>query len=274
MVKILLITGKNSTGKTTLALNIASGLRKYGNRVLLIDTEANIPVLGYDPNFFINPYTLVDVVERGIDLEWALREFNGFKYLIGSWNSNNFKKISPDKILEIVDEVSTDFTHIIFDSSLSNEVVNLLSEKREVVFVTKPLIEEISDIGSFNSKKMGLLVNMVGKTKDEISPRAVEFLTQIPLLGDIPYDTKVLLALSVRKPVVEVFPDSFAAKKINEFVSRYVNGKIKFSRVSEETINLKDNSLNSIFKRINFLENKISILEKFLKEKSTPIVLE
>jgi MinD-like ATPase involved in chromosome partitioning or flagellar assembly len=274
MVKILLITGKDAAGKTTLALNIAAGLKKYGKSVLLIDTGANIPTLGYDPNFFTNPYTLTDVVERRVDIELALREFNGFKYLIGSWNSNNFKKIPSDKILEVVDEVSTDFTHVIFDSSLNNEVVNLLSEKREVVFVTKPLIEEIGGIEKFNGEKIGLLVNMVGKSKDEISPRAVEFLTQIPLLGDVPYDTKVVLALSARKPVVEIFPNCSASKKINEFVSKYMNGKIKFSKLSEETIFLKNNSLDSILRKIIFLENKVSTLEKALKENTAPVILE
>ncbi|MDI6806870.1 MAG: AAA family ATPase [Candidatus Aenigmarchaeota archaeon] len=285
MAKILLVTaGRGGTGKTTLALNIASGLKKLGNRVVLVDTEAHIPALGYDTNFFANPYTLVDIVNRKIEFDLALREFSGIKYLIGSWNPMDFKKTPSEKILEIVDDLSSNSDYIIFDSPLTKETINLLDTTREVVFVTKPFIEEIDELQKLDNimdgKRTGFLINMAGRVRHELSPKAIEFLTQTPVVGQVPYDNHVLLALSVRKPVVEFNPNCLASRRIIEFTSNYVKGKLRLSRRGIERgepsvrLSIPNSKLKNLSEKISSLENKITTIEKLLKEENELVVIE
>lgn len=229
MAKVLVVTsGKEKTGKTTIAMNIASALKGLGDKVILIDTEAHLPMLGYDTNIFSNPYTLMDFVKDRIELGSTLREFNGIKYLIGSWNSAEFKEVSTEKIFEIIDKLSPQADYIIFDSAPAEEAMNALAATRELILISRPLIDEVPPLSELNAtmngKRAGVILNMVGKEKLELSTKAIEFLTQMPVVGKIPYDVHILLALSRKKPVVEISPNCPASKGILKFVQEFIKG--------------------------------------------------
>ena len=98
MTRIIALTNnKGGVAKTTSTLNIASGLRNHGKKVLMIDldSQASLTIsLGVQPEQFINT-SIVQVLEETLDIKNTILSFNNGLYLIAS---NKFLKDTNNKI--------------------------------------------------------------------------------------------------------------------------------------------------------------------------------
>ncbi len=266
MSKIVFMTaGGYGVGRTTLALNLVVVLRELGKEAILVDTQAHVPAMGFDYDFVKNPYTLVDVVERKVDIESCYRRLDGITYAIGSWEEGWVSRLSPENFLELVDLISRDFDFIIFSSLLSAETLRFLENFHEVIFVTRPSLKEVATLHSLvtdlDLNNSGVIANMVGKDGNEISAKAIEFIMGLPVVKLIPYDRAAIAALSQRRLVVKHYPTSPISVEIRRFARDYLDGRIKFlvRKRKEET-----GVLSEISDTISYLREKLKEVEEKL----------
>ncbi len=182
MTRIIALTNnKGGVAKTTSTLNIASGLKNHGKRVLMIDldSQASLTIsLGVQPEQFKNN-SIVQVLEETLDITQTILKLNNGLYLIAS---NMYLKETNNKIAnkhfkefilkKQIDKIKDNFDYILLDCppSINNLTINGLMASNEVFIPIASeylaltgagqLIDEINELreGNNDLKITGLFV--------------------------------------------------------------------------------------------------------------------
>jgi MinD-like ATPase involved in chromosome partitioning or flagellar assembly len=85
-------------------------------------------------------------------------------------------------------------------------------------------------------KPLGVVMNMVGEGRHELSTYEVEQLVELPVISQIPRDKEVLRSLSSKLPVVDLNPKAKASREISRLAAYLVGEEYRppgfFSRFS------------------------------------------
>jgi MinD-like ATPase involved in chromosome partitioning or flagellar assembly len=215
-------SGKGGVGKTTFSTNLAIALSKFAQKVVLIDCNVTTPHLSYYLGADTYSFTINDVLKKKANIESALSNCYGVMFLPASTNVTDLDDMDIRELKNHVKKLNTpliDF--VILDSApgLGREAVSVLEACDEIFFISTPTIpnlmdvkrctEVISEIG--NSKKLGLVLNMVNSAKYEFPEKEVEELIKMPILGEIPFDKNVIDSVAVGEPVLLLKPNSPAS---------------------------------------------------------------
>lgn len=221
MTRIIgIVSGKGGVGKSTVAVNLALALKKFKKSVTLVDCNLSTPHLSY--YLGANDYTgtINDVLRDKMDIQSALYNYNGVRYLPASVKFEDLIGVELTKFKKhlIKLEKNTDF--IIMDAApgLGKEALFVMDSSKEIIFVTSPFVPMIGDVirckevlKQFGEKKMSLMLNMVTYGTHELKKEVVEEVTGLPILGEIPYDSNVTESLVMRYPLLEYKPDSLSS---------------------------------------------------------------
>lgn len=144
---------------------------------------------------------------------------------------NSGKLVSEEKNIarKFLDEKKVD--HIIIDSAagIGCQVIASLSSADIAILVAEPTKASLSDLMRVHSVvehfgiKSYIILNKYGMGG---SPEIIERFARekgIEIIGKIPYDSTVPKSLSARKPLVDLYPQSKATKKIREIVEAVRN---------------------------------------------------
>ncbi|MBU5537279.1 MAG: MinD/ParA family protein [Candidatus Aenigmatarchaeota archaeon] len=221
MTRIIgIVSGKGGVGKSTVAVNLALALKKFKKSVTLVDCNLSTPHLSYYLGATDYIGTINDVLKDKLDIQSALYNYNGIRYLPASVKFEDLIGVELTKFKKHLSklEKSTDF--IILDASpgLGKEALFVMDASREILFVTTPFVPMIGDVirckevlKQFDEKKMSILLNMVTYGTHELKKEVVEELTGLPVLGEIPHDNNVMQSLVMRYPLLEYKPNSLAS---------------------------------------------------------------
>ena len=232
MTKIISVcSGKGGVGKTTTSSNLAAALHELGMDVTLIDANVTTPNLGIHLGIYEVPKTLHDVLQGTASLSEATYLHPvGFKVVPSSLNVNMLDAKMKKTLSKVLGKNNHSSDFIIVDSSpgLGQEARFAMDSSDEVLIVTNPEMPAIVDAlktiklaQKSGAKITGVILNRVSGNNEMSVKNAEEFLDS-KIIGIIPEDKKMKLALRRREPLVSARPNSKASHAYKKIARRLV----------------------------------------------------
>lgn len=249
MVRTVTITsGKGGVGKSNICLNLALQLGALGNKTCLFDADlglanANI-LLGLYPSL-----TLEDVLIGNLNFsDIMITGRGGIDIVPGSSGVELLANLGSEQSSHLIESFAllNDYDYLLFDTSsgISENVMSFCLASDELIVVITPEPTSLVDayalvkVLSLNGYKreVKILVNDCQSRQSaknayhRFKGAVSRYLTiDISPLGIIYHDPKLEEAVKNQKALIELFPDSIAAKCIKVIAKRLVeNQKAEF----------------------------------------------
>jgi len=212
MVVIGIISAKGGAGKTTVTSNLAASLVKFfGKKVLAVDGNITTPNLGIHFGMLSQEKTLIDVLNDSIDVSEAIYIHPSGVHLLPASLSATIEYPDVMKLKEKIDKIKDNYDFVLIDGAagIGREVIGTIKASDQILLVSNPDMTAV--ISALKAKKIvhalnvsvkGLVLNKVERKKHEMSVKQVEELTEANIIGEIPFDKKILEAISKMTPVV------------------------------------------------------------------------
>ena len=230
---ISIVSGKGGVGKTTVGLNIGAALAKqFKKNVTLVDCNVTTSHLGLYLGMYYCPITLNKVLRGEFNIEEAVNEhYSGMKVVAASLSTSDLERVDITKLRNSIRGLFNKNDIILLDSSpgLGIEGIAAMKASDEILYVTNPFIPSVLDIvrcqevaNELDVKPLGIVVNMVNKSKYEMTKDEIEELTKIPVISSIPFDKNVHKSLTLKMPVVMLNPHGAASRELYSLASRLI----------------------------------------------------
>ena len=236
MARIIgVVSGKGGSGKTTVAVNVASGLKLLGKKVMLIDysfgvRNADIPLNRTDAML----YNINDIFSKASSIDETV--VKGEESYMPDFLGGSLDVCLSDHtglLQRLLKNLSKEYDYIIIDtpSSCGYEFEAVTSCSNVVVAVCTPDAISVSNtalctgrIGNIDSKEFYLVINNAALTEAENDICAEQIIDEIgaSLLGIVRSDKYVAQSLEKGDPIVRY--DTFAGKDL-EHISRRLCGE-------------------------------------------------
>lgn len=228
-----IFSGKGGVGKTTLAVNLGTVLaRDFSKKITLVDCNVTTSHLGLYLGIYYSPITLNKVLRGENDIEEAtFTHYTGMKVIPASLSVSELEGVDVLYLREKVQSLLSrnDFVFLDAAPGLGREAIASLRAAKEVIYVATPYVPSIMDIIrtqevalESGAKPLGIVLNMVHKDKHEMNKAEVEQLTNLPVIGQIPYDRMIKKSLALKMPSVALNPKAKSSKefvKIGEYIT-------------------------------------------------------
>ena len=227
MAIITVTSGKGGVGKTTTSINLGAALNALNREVIIVDGNLTTPNVGLHLGAPIVPVNLNHVMQGKAKVSDAIYEHeSGTKVIPSSLSVKELRKINHEKFKDVAKKLRNMADFIILDSAagLGDEAVSSIEAADELIIVTNPEITAVTDAlktvrlaQELGKKVRGVIVNRVSGNNHEMSILNIKEMLDLPILGVIPEDKKVLASLRHKDAVVHMYPytkSALAYKKI------------------------------------------------------------
>lgn len=230
-----IVSGKGGVGKTTVVANLGAALAgRFGRKVMVVDCNLTTSHLGMYLGMHHAPATLNEVLAGTAEIDDAIyRHESGVSVIPASLSFGEGTERGMDALKAVVGRLFGRADLVLLDSApgLGSEAMSTIEASDEVLFVTNPNVPAVMDVlrcskaaERAGAKKLGVVLNMShGNDSHELSIKEVEQLTDMPVIGVVPFDKSVIASLDARKPVVTHRPDSRAGRAFVRLAARIIN---------------------------------------------------
>lgn len=222
---------KGGVGKTSCTANLGASLAMhYGKKVLIVDTNFNAANLGFHVGLFEPETTIHDVLLNKADIKDAIYEYHPNLHIIPAALTPLLIR-NPYKLKQKIASLKNHYDVILLDSSpsLNNEILSTMAASDELYVVTSPdyptlstTLRAVSIAKKKNIPIKGLILNKVRGKKFELTTSEIENTAEVPVIGVIPDDLKMLEALAFTKSVYEHAPHTNAAIELNKIAGSLI----------------------------------------------------
>ncbi len=264
---IAVTSGKGGVGKTNLVGNMAVALSRMGKRVVIID--ADVGLANIDIIFNLRPeYNIRHIINSQKTLNQVMvTSDHGIKILPGGSGFAELTQLNEGEKLNLLSEFESlsDHADIIFvdtGAGISFNVLYFNSACDECIVIATREPPSITDAyammkilsGEYGIKYFKLIVNMVDspaqakKVYASLSAALDKYLNNVVLeyTGHIPFDKQLQTAVQKRGLVMDNFPDSMAAKAIEDIALNLVNTPARTNSNGSLTF-----FMNKVFQAVN-----------------------
>lgn len=244
---IVFTSGKGGVGKTTTIANIGAGLSQLDKKVVMLDTDMGLRnldvVMGLEDQ--IN-YNLLDLLENRCRLNQALIRDKRFSnlYMIPA----SLKCIPLDKyenaFSALLAHLKTEFDYCLIDcpAGIDHGFRFATSVADRAIILTTPNISAVKDasrvlqlLNATKIPRVELIINeydeKLVRKKFMLSKQDIKELFDIPVLGTIPHDTKVMVSQNKGIPVV-----TMRSKATRQFMNLSEQMIMEFELDGEECV--------------------------------------
>jgi septum site-determining protein MinD len=230
---ISIVSGKGGVGKTTVTANLGAALaQQFKKNVTVVDCNVTTSHLGLYLGIYYSPATLNKVLRGEVTVEEAIyQHFSGMKIIPASLSLSELEGVDVTQIRDSIKPIFDKNDVVLLDSSpgLGRESIAALRASDEVIYVTTPFVPSVLDIvrcqevvKELGVKPIGIVLNMVGRERYEMTKTEIEQLTRLPVIATIPYDKNVKKSLTTKMPVVNMNPNTAASKEFFKLAARLV----------------------------------------------------
>lgn len=229
-----IISGKGGVGKTTLVANLGSVLaQEFKKEVIIIDCNVSTSHLGLYLGMYYTPVTLNQVLTGEAEIEDAIYEYHisGLRVIPASLSFSDLKGVDISRLKNSLKKLFGKADIVLLDAApgLGREALATVRASDEVIFVNTPFVPSTMDImkchhvaNEIGVKPLGVVLNMVGKEKYELTPQEVEELIELPVISSVPVDKNVLRSLALKTPVVLFSPNSPSSREFFKLAAKIV----------------------------------------------------
>ncbi|RZS68635.1 Flp pilus assembly CpaE family ATPase [Agromyces ramosus] len=232
---IAVVAPKGGQGKTTIAINLATGLAEVApNSVVLVDADLQFgditAALALDPTG-----TIVDAVADGAADELVLKTTlthhdDGFFVIASAPSPELGDSVAPRALAKLIDRLRATFRYVIVDTTpgLGEHTLVALEHVTDAVFVTNMGVPSLRAMRTEFEllTKLGLMpgnrhivVNQTDKLSG-LTTKDVENIIGAPVDVEVPRSSAVLLASNRGVPLIHDDVRDPAAKAIRSIVLR------------------------------------------------------
>ncbi len=235
MARIIgVISGKGGVGKTTIVSNLGVIMSSVFRRnVTIIDCNVTNSHLALHLGMNYLPVTLNSVLKKEAKIDSAVYDHHsGVKVIPASLNALDLEGVDMFNLKGALKPVFKRTDIIILDSApgLGREASAVLKAADELMFVTIPILPSVIDIvrcqevlNRMGQKPMGIIVNMAGKSRRELSKLDIESFTNLKVLSTIPNDNRVYESTFAGTPVYMLNKNAGAAVELAKLAA-YLTG--------------------------------------------------
>ncbi len=234
-----IVSGKGGVGKTTVTVNLACALAQMGKDVVIVDCNVTTSHVGFYFGLQYYPITLNHVLRGESEIESAIYAHPcGIKIIPASLSLEELKGVNIDLLKDCIKNLKKDF--ILLDSApgFGREALSVLKSCNEVLFVTIPFMNAVTDVCKalnlleiLNLKPLGVVVNMVRNKSYELRKEEIEALTGLKVLAEIPYDPFIELSLAKSKPSLLFNPYSPSSRSFYLLASQIVGESFNLPKI-------------------------------------------
>jgi septum site-determining protein MinD len=230
-----IISGKGGVGKTTVVANLgAIFAQKYKKDVIIIDCNVSTSHLGLYLGMYYTPVTLNQVLTGDAEIEDAMYEYHisGLRVIPASLSYTDLKGVDIARLKGALKKLFGKTDIILLDAApgLGREAISTLRASDEVVLINTPFVPSTMDImkchqvaNETGAKPLGVVLNMVGKERYEMTSKEVEELIELPVISSVPMDKNVLRSLALKMPVVLFSPRSPASREFHKLAAHLLD---------------------------------------------------
>ena len=240
---ISVLSGKGGVGKTTITANLSAALAKLGYDVVALDANLTTPNLGIHFGFHLAEITLHDILKNTEMLRNGIYLYQGVKVIPGSLSVEDIVNVDPSNLSKVIANLTSDFVLVDSAAGLGREALASLSVSDEILVVTNPDLPSVADalraikIAEKLGKKIsGVILNRVGRSKNELKKVDVESVLSYPVIAQIPEDKLVQRSIDERRPLIYSYPNSKAAIEIQNLAFRLIGSNYRIQQSLLEKI--------------------------------------
>ncbi len=240
---ITVTSGKGGVGKTSLVANMAICLSQAGQKVIVLD--ADLGLANIDVVFGVRPkYSLIDVIngDKNID-EIMVQGPRGVQIIAGGSGVSELADIEASKAERLFSQLSfledkADFLLIDTGAGINSSVLAFCKAADQVIVITNTEPTSLTDAygiikvisGQKATTNVSLMVNRVEDDEEgmqvyeRLAKVAKDFLDfDVHLMGILPQDRNMHIAIRQQTPLMIFSPMSPAAKELRQIVSKTIH---------------------------------------------------
>ena len=247
---IAVASGKGGVGKTNITANLAIGLSRMNNRVLVLDADLGLSNIDVILNL-ANKYNINHLFKGEKQLKDLIVEGpGGIQVLPASSGIQELTELDEFQRLRLIEEFESydngvDYLLIDTSSGISSNVAFFCMAAQEIVIVASAEPTAMTDayalmkvlFTKYQEKNFKVLVNSVKNEKEgtdvfrRLSTAAERFLSiSLDYIGFIPLDSSVPKAVRQQRAFLDLYPDCEASKsilKLSDRISSTENNNVK-----------------------------------------------
>ncbi len=240
---IAVASGKGGVGKTNITAGLAIALSKLGKKIVIIDADLGLSNI----NILLNKQAKHNI-KHLLDGELSLKEIliegpHGIKILPAGEGVQDLTRLDEFqrlKLLQAFDSYDGEIDVLLIDISagISDNVTFFCSAAQDLIVVTTPeptawvdayhLIKVLYT--EYQENKFHLLVNSAGNATEArdvfttLTNATDRFLNiSLDYLGYLPYDENVKQAIRAQRSFMDMFPNKFISKCVNEIAKKIMS---------------------------------------------------
>jgi septum site-determining protein MinD len=228
------VSGKGGTGKTTVTLNIGAALTmRHKKDVIIVDCNITTSHLGMYMGLYYYPISLNHVLSGDVNIDKAVYDYTipGLKIVPASLSLDDMKGVEMSDLKGHIKDLFGKADIVLLDSApgFGREAISTIRASDELIYVMNPFVPSLMDVvkaqqiaNQFGVKSLGIVLNMAGEGRHELTVKEVEQLTEMPVLSRIPKDKSVLRSLSDKVPTIDISPRSKASREFKRLAANLV----------------------------------------------------
>lgn len=258
---IVITSGKGGVGKTTTTANIGTALASLGKKVVVVDGDTglrNLDVLMGLENRIV--FTLLDVIEERCRVKQALIKDKRFPnlYLLPTAQTRDKDEVSPEQMLNLVNELKEEFDYILIDcpAGIEQGFENAIIGADRALIVVNPEVTSVRDadrvIGKLDAKGLDdhqLIINRLNQDMvnrgDMLDINDILDSLAVKLIGIVPADEEITVATNKGEPVV-LNNKAVSGQAFNNIAKRILGEEVPFIKLTSNQTGIFS-SLKKIF---------------------------
>jgi MinD-like ATPase involved in chromosome partitioning or flagellar assembly len=235
---IIISSGKGGVGKTNIAINLGVALSRLGKKVIIVDASLTTPDISLHLGIPFHIKSLAHLLKDNSDIDdAAYGHKSGLRVIPGHVHIDVLKEFEGKKFSKLLNKLKQEHDFVLVDCapSLGREAISAIKSCDSMIAVANPEIASAVNCSKalqiakeLNVKPIGVVLNKVNSIKHELKESDIKpLLYDVPIIGKIPHDKNMLLAIKKSESVVDYYPESAVSREFENMASLLSGVKVK-----------------------------------------------